>query len=358
VTIYIGSYPSVVGGDGGISVWGADLRPAAPTIALPSPSYLAVHPVAPVLYAVDEVTDGGVTALAVAADGSLTVVGRRSTGGSDPCHLAVTPDGRHLLGANYGSGSVCVFRLNPGGTLDDRTDLVDHHGSGPDPSRQGSPHAHHVSVRSDRTAGDGDRDGDGDSTVSVVDLGTDTLYGYRLSAGGRLTPAWRTAAGAGRGPRHLVATPGGRRYVTDELSSTVSVYDPSPAGLRLIHRRPATLTAPAGVNYPSGLALSPDNRFLYVANRGNNTIVTFAVVEGGGERGDGDHGDGELVGVDEISAGGRWPRQFTLDGDLMYVANQHSDRVSVLRVDPASGVPRPTGDRIEVPAPACVLSHH
>jgi 6-phosphogluconolactonase (cycloisomerase 2 family) len=180
--------------------------------------------------------------------------------------------------------------------------------------------------------------------VTVVDLGTDTLYGYRLDPDGRLHASWRTYAGAGVGPRHLVSTPTGRRYVADELASAVSVYDPAPdGGLRLVHRLPATLTQPAERNYPSEIALSADRRFVYVANRGSDTVTTFAI-----------DGDG-LTGVDETPSGGRQPRHLTLDGDLMYVANQRSHSVAVFRVDPATGVPRPTGARIDVPSPVCVL---
>jgi 6-phosphogluconolactonase (cycloisomerase 2 family) len=330
--IYIGSYTPEAGGKGtGISVWDSRLRPAAPTTALAAPSWLVCHPTAPVMYAVSELDDGAVNALSIAPDGALRPTSRQSSGGSAPCHLAVTADGRHLLCANYGSGSVAVLAIDDDGTLGGRTDLVRHHGTGPDDSRQEAAHAHHVSVRG--------------AEVTAVDLGTDTLYGYRLGADGRLTPVCETYAGAGIGPRHLVGTPAGRRYVADELASTVSVYDPDPegGGLRLVHRLPATLTEPAEPNHPSELALSADGRFLYVANRGNDTVTTFAVA-----------GD-ELRGVDETSCGGRGPRHFALDGDVMYVANEHSHTVDVLRVDPDSGVPHPTGVRIDVPSPVCVL---
>lgn len=330
--IYVGSYTPEADGKGtGISVWDSHLRPAAPTAALPAPSWLVAHPAAPMLYAVSELDDGAVNALSIAPDGALRVASRQPSGGSAPCHLAVTADGRHLLCANYGSGSVAVFAVNDDGTLGTRTDLVTHPGTGADPSRQEGPHAHHVSVI--------------DAEVTAVDLGTDTLYGYRLGPDGRLRPLWETYAGAGVGPRHLVSTPTGRRYVADELASTVSVYDPdaSGAGLRLVHRRPATLTEPGERSYPSEIALSADLRFVYVANRGSDTVTTFAV--------DGD----ELTGVGETPCGGRQPRQFTLDDDLMYVANQQSHSVTVLRVDPGSGIPRLTSARIDVPSPACVL---
>jgi 6-phosphogluconolactonase len=272
-----------------------------------------------------------VTTLAIAADGALRAVSRQPSGGSAPCHLAVTADGRHVLCANYGSGSVAVFAVDDDGTLGARTDLATHQGSGPDPERQEGPHAHQVVVSG--------------VEAIAVDLGTDSLYGYRITPDGKLDPTWTTHTGAGIGPRHLVNGPAGRRYVADELASTVSVYDPDPAtgGLRLVHRRPATLTEPAERSYPSEIALSADLRFVYVANRGNDTVTTFAVA-----------GD-ELTGVDETPCGGRRPRHFALDGDLMYVANEHSHTVTELRVDPDTGVPRPTGARIDVPSPVCVL---
>ena len=130
MTIYIGSY------DAGVSVWDADLRPAAPSLPLPAPSFLVPHPELPTLYAANELDDGGVTSLLVRQNGSLAVTSRRSSGGSAPCHLAVSADGRHLLCANYGTGSVTVFPSRSDGTLDARSDLVQHPGSG--------PHAHHV----------------------------------------------------------------------------------------------------------------------------------------------------------------------------------------------------------------------
>jgi 6-phosphogluconolactonase len=335
VLIYVGSYTPDAGGDGkGISVWrvgdGRPARPAAPTAAVSSPSYLIAHPRAALMYAVNEIDDGTVTALAVGPDGSLEPVARESSGGSSPCHLALTPDGRHLLCANYGGGSVAVFGVGPDGALGGRTDLVAHHGGGPDKSRQDGPHAHHVS------AGPG-------GEVTAVDLGTDTLYGYRLGADGRLTATWRTHVGPGTGPRHLAAGPSGHRYVADELGSTVSVYEPGADGPRLVQRLPATLAEPVGTNRPSEIALSADGRYVYVANRGNDSITTFAA-----------HG-ASLTPVEEISTGGAGPRNFTIAGDVMYVANQRSDTVTVLRLDPRSGVPRPTGARIDVPTPVCVL---
>jgi 6-phosphogluconolactonase (cycloisomerase 2 family) len=276
------------------------------------------------LYSVSEVEDGAVDAFRL--DDGFAPAGHLSTGGSQPCHLAVTPDGRHLACANYGSGSVAVFAIEPDGALDRRTDLVQHTGSGPRTDRQEGPHAHHVTV--------------GDDSVSAVDLGCDAIFHYGLSGDGKLTQRDVTRTEPGRGPRHLVAHPSGLHFVADELSSTVATYD---ASFRPLGSQPATLVTAEVDNYPSELVLSPDGRFLYVANRGNDTIATFAV------------GGSGLEPVDEIATGGAWPRHIAVVDDTLLVANQHSGTVTTLHLDAESGVPRNAKAVVELEAPACIL---
>ena len=105
-------------------------------LALESPSWLVRHPSLPVLYAANETASGAVTALSFSASGALSVLGSAETGGAHPCHLAVTPDGKFLLCANYTGGSLAVFSLTPSGALGTRTALVQHSGSGPVSDRQ------------------------------------------------------------------------------------------------------------------------------------------------------------------------------------------------------------------------------
>jgi len=323
--IYIGSQPSEADGPAaGIGVFASEdrggLRPVADPVAAPAPSFLATHPHLPVLYAVCTIGTGAVRAFAIEPSGSLRPLSQQPSGGSQPIHLAVSADGHHLLCANWGSGSVAVLPLDLEGRLTPPVDVV-HQG--------GSKEAHHVSLIG--------------SQVTVVHLGANALYGYRLAATGRLRQGWVAPAQPGAGPRHLVVHPSGRRYVADELSSTLSTYAPDPAtgGLRRVHTQPATLVEPAGPNHLSEIAASPDVRFVYVASRGNDTISTFAV-------------DAEVpVPVDEVATGGEFPRHFALAGERVYVANERSDSVTVLRLD--DSVPRPTGLVVQTPAPTCVL---
>lgn len=239
--------------------------------------------------------------------------------------------GRYLLAANYGSGSVSVHPVGADGRLGARTDLVVLDGRGPDPRRQQGSHAHQVVHDPDT------------GRIGVVDLGGDVVCGYRLDPGtGTLAatePLLRCAPGAG--PRHAVRHPGGAWYVVNELDGTVATFT-RPGGPP-VHVAPASTVD--GPNQPAGIALSADGRWLYVSNRGPDTITTFAL-----------DGDGVPRVLAETPTGGAWPRHFAIVDDLLLVANQHSDSVVCLRIDPDTGAPEPTGELVEVGSPACVLS--
>jgi 6-phosphogluconolactonase len=331
--VYIGSYTPEQHGKGiGIGAYrrdGATLTKVG-EIATPAPSYLVADPRLPVIYAVNEVTDGTVSSFAVDGDGGIRHLSSQPTGGIDPCHLLLR-DG-YLLAANYTTGSVSAHPVDDAGVIGARTDLIRHEGRGPNPERQDGPHAHYL------------HPGPGDQ-VTVVDLGIDRLLHLDFRDG-RFTPAGETALPAGSGPRHLVAHPSGQWYVVAELESAVLTVDLDAASGWLRHTAtgPATACTPDGPNQPSGIALSADGRRLYVANRGPNTIATFEV-----------RADGTLRPIDETGTGGDWPRQFTIVDDLLFVGNEKSDSVVAFRLDPASGCLQATGERLDVPSPACVL---
>jgi 6-phosphogluconolactonase (cycloisomerase 2 family) len=87
--------------------------------------------------------------------------------------------------------------------------------------------------------------------------------------------------------------------------------------------------------------LSADARFVYLANRGAESISVFRV------------GD-ELTFAGEVSCGGAWPRDMVVDGDRLHVANQKSDSVVTFRLGD-DGLPVPTGEIIETGSPTSVL---
>lgn len=348
--VYIGTYTEK--GSKGIYRSELDLasgRLTPPTLAAKAkdPSFVAIAPDHHFLYAVSEVDEqdgkksGGVSSFAIdPKTGDLTLLNQQLSGGAGPCHLVVDRPGKHVLVANYGSGSVSVLPIEAGGRLGKATAFVQHHGSGPNPQRQQGPHAHSINL-------------DAANRFAVVaDLGLDKLLVYRFDPRkGTLTPNEPPAVSVapGAGPRHFAFHPNGKNaYVIDELNSTVTAfhYDGQRGILEPIQ---AVSTLPDGFkgrNYPAEVQVHPSGKFLYGSNRGQNSIAVFTT--------DGKTGKLSAAGhqADKIKT----PRNFGIDptGTYLLVANQDSDSVLVFRIDAETGELRPTGSAIEVPTPVCV----
>jgi 6-phosphogluconolactonase (cycloisomerase 2 family) len=184
--------------------------------------------------------------------------------------------------------------------------------------------------------------------VLAVDLGRDSVFTYTLNAStGRLTPVTRTALVAGSGPRHLVFHPsGGFAYLANENNSTVTVLRWANGVLTPGQSLPAAPST--GVtNFPGEIAISADGRFVYVSNRGTNTVGVFAVSAGGAT----------LTRIAAPACGGDWPRHLALDatGKWLYVANQRSGTVTWLPVNTTTGVPGAVAGTFAAPGAAQVL---
>jgi 6-phosphogluconolactonase len=95
------------------------------------------------------------------------------------------------------------------------------------------------------------------------------------------------------------------------------------------------------------IMVEPSGRFVYVSNRGHDSIAMFAI----------DQDTGTLTALGNVSTQGRTPRNFSIDptGQRMYVANQHTDTIVQFNINQDSGVLEPTGAVTEVGAPVCIV---
>ncbi|MGI5141996.1 MULTISPECIES: lactonase family protein [unclassified Streptomyces] len=336
--LFIGTYTSAEGGGQGIGLALYDpetgrITGAGTVTGVADPSYLAVHPDGRTLYAVDEQQDGKVTAVRLPGH---EILGSRSTGGAGPCHVSVHPSGRWLLSANYLSGSVAVHPIEASGAPGERTDLVTHSSPPPGPGQQG-PHAHQVI-----TSPDGGH-------VLAVDLGTDTVYTYRLDPSkGTLTEVSRARTRPGAGPRHLTFHPDGRfAYLANEVDNTAVVCAYDPASGRLSPGRPQSTGTGTGTNYPAQFAVTADGAYAYLANRGHNSLTRYAIENGGAA----------LRLLDSVPVGGDFPRHIALspEGRLLFAANQRSSTVTVFHVDRASGELSLAGEPFASPIAVCTV---
>ncbi|GAB3352670.1 lactonase family protein [Amycolatopsis echigonensis] len=260
--VLVGCRTAETGGNGtGIAVFrrsGGELT-ADSTVPMVSPTWLTQHPALPMVYAVNETSYGEITSVSV--DDGLTPLDVVESGGASPCHLAVTPDGRFLLCANYGGGSLAVFALHSDGRIDGRTDLVQHTGSGPRADRQEGPHVHMAVPSADS------------SVVSAVDLGTDEIRSYTLSPQGKLTPLAVSPLPPGTGPRQLMRGANGIAYVAGELSGElITMRETSPGEFEFVAATPST--AAGGESLVAHLEVLESG--IYLSNRGPECITSFA----------------------------------------------------------------------------------
>lgn len=349
--VYIGTYTSGDSISKGIYTCSFDTETGKltePTFAveLKNPSFLAIHPGGKFLYAVNELSEGegkgtgGVTSLKINADGTLTAINHQPSLGGAPCHCNVDATGTSLLIANYIGGNVVVYPIDADGSLKPASCNIQHAGKSKDPSRQEVSHAHSINLSSDNRF------------AYAADLGLDKVMIYDFDAAQHLlTPAKQpfVTVPPGGGPRHFAIHPSGKfAYTNNETTLVVTAFgrDPKDGGLTSIQD---ISTIPKGFDGRKSTAeclAHPSGKFLYVSNRGHETITAYTI----------DPTSGLLTYVENEPTGGNEPRNFFIDpsGKWLLAENQNSDSVFVFTIDQKTGELTPTGDSVKVGKPVCI----
>ncbi len=321
----------------------------APEVAaeVPNPSFLAIHPGGRFLYSVNEgsgfagTKGGGVSAFSIGRPGGeLTLLNQQPSGGAWPCHITIDRQGKHVLGANYGGGSVFVLPIGDDGRLGERTALIQHAGRSVHPKRQTAPHAHSINLDA------------ANRFAFAADLGLDKILVYRFNAAkGTLRPHDPpfVAAAPGAGPRHFAMHPNGKwAYAINELNSTVTAYayDAAKGVLAPVQRLSTLPKGFDGANSCAEVQVHPSGKFLYGSNRGHESIAIFAV----------DASTGKLSSLGHEPTQGKHPRNFRIapTGTYLLAANRNTGNVVVFRIDGETGALKATGHSVKVPGPACV----
>jgi len=314
------------------------LGPSALDVSADAPSYFVLSADGRRLYACNSVPRGAVSAYAVdPVSGAMRLLNRLPSGGSEPCYIPLDRTGRHALVANYDSGSVAVFSIAPDGRLGARTALVRHSGHSIDPVRQSRAHAHSIIVDPENRY------------ALTADLGEDRIYVYRFDERtGRLSPNDPPYASVrlGSGPRHLRFHPNGKwLYATAEMGGAVLAFnwDGERGTLGEIQSIPAIPPGYRGVNTTAELLIHPNGRFLYVSNRGPDTVGVFSI----------EPRNGRLSPVQSVPSGGSMPRNLTFDpeGRWLVVANHDGNNASVFRIDDKTGLLSPAAPPRSIPFP-------
>lgn len=348
--VFFGSYNKSNSSDG-IYVYSLDtsrgtLKKISSNNSVFNPSFLTISPNDKYLYACTESQTknaGSVSSYEFDfQNGTLNYLNSHKSGGENPVFLTVHKSGKWLINANYTEGSISVFPLSENGKIEAATQILHFtEGSNIISKRQDRAHIH-AAVFSPKH-----------DYVFFPDLGGDKIWFYHFDTL-NLQPLQNEGfikSMHGSGPRHLIFHPNGQYvYCIEELAGAISVYNFHNGKLDSIQRIFTHPNDYKGFVMSADIHISPDGKFLYASNRGDqNNISIFSI-----------HEDGTLKEIGYQSTLGEHPRIFAIDssGNFLIVTNLISDNVIVFRRDINTGLLKKVGKKVNIENVSFVQIRH
>lgn len=234
-----------------------------------------------------------------------------STNGIVPCHLEVFGDNKFVV--NYLSGNIVK--------IGEKTET--HIGKGIHPTRQEAPHTHFVCASPDK------------KHILCTDLGLDTIFIYDINLNEKFTVKVPDCSGA----RHLCFSNDGKYlYCVNELSNDVSVFEWND-GKPFLKDTYSAIPAFSGVSTAAAIRINGD--YLYISNRGADTISRFRIF------------CDKLKLLENTYCGGKGPRDFDMIDNYIICTNENSNDVTVLKLE--NGKPILLDANIKIGSPLCVI---
>ena len=273
----------------------------------------------------------------------VTPINQVQSRGEEPTHSSLSPDQRFLFVSNYAvhpdpGGALAVIPVGKDGKLSDVVQVSNNHGaSRVNLERQASSHVHSAIPTPD------------DKYVVTSDLGADKMlvFSYDGDRAEPLQPAKTPTVQLppGSGPRHLLFSKDGKHaWLTLEMVAQVAVFDYHDGVFKQTQTVDLKNKDPQQKVGAGGLHTSLDGKFLYVANRGEaNQLLVFAI-----------DNKGQLKEIQRRSVEGVEPREFSFDpsGHFMLIANQKSNQIVSVKVDPKTGMLGETVQKVDFDSPS------
>lgn len=306
-----------------------------------NPTYVTVAPDQKHIYSVNEDPNPFISAFNYDPNtGVLSLINKVDPKGFGPAYVSVDAKSQFVFSANYNNGTLSALPIEKDGSLGSNVQLIKHEGRGP-LRQQAGPHVHSVVLAPDN------------KYLFAVDLGTDKINTYRFNPKKPqpLSPADIpfTSLPPGSAPRHFTFHPNKKwAYVVNELSGDMTAFKYRKGVLTQIDK--ISMLGPDFKGNPNAadIHVSPDGRFLYGTNRGNNSNeITIASIN---------EKTGKLSLVGRQSTLGKSPRNFAIDpsGNFLILANQDSNDIFVFRRDQKTGLLAPTGFKVDIVKPTVV----
>lgn len=258
------------------------------------------------LYAINREGDNcGIASLEILENGELKLINKclASTQGTG-CYVDISPNGKYIFEAVYGAGLARIYEANPetGELIRLIQELAHEYPTGPD-ERQESSHVHFLKITPD------------EKYVVAADLGTDKVVTYEYGDNGLKEYAVSDFE-PGDGPRHIAYHEDGKyAYIVHEISNMVSTVAYNDGKFTEIERHSTIPATFKGETKLAGIRLSNDQKFIYISNRGHDSIAIFKI----GEKGS------SISFVDIVSSGGEFPRDFNITNSDEYLVCAHQE---------------------------------
>lgn len=304
-----------------------------------NPSYLTIEK-GKYVYAVSENDDNPSYANALVFDpetGELTLLNSQETKGSAPCNITADCNREYVVTANYGGGSISVFKVKDDGSLSPVEQVIKFGGEGVDKERQDAPHLHCVKFSPDG------------KFLFATDLGTDKIYRFETNNSGegdfiKEESLMLFKVADGSGPRHFEFHPSGKYvYLINEIAGTVIGFTYENGDLLEFQTIEADMLNAKG---SGDIAITPDGKYVYASNRlKGDGVACFSI----------DEADGRMTKVDyQYTAIHPRNMVITPNGKFLLVANKDSHVVEIFEIDSKTGRLNNIKKDIKLNTPVCL----
>ncbi|MDD3225634.1 MAG: lactonase family protein [Clostridium sp.] len=309
------------------------------SLKLENPTYLSLSTDKKYMYSVvKEDTYGGVAALKIdSSKRELSIINSEVLKGNPPCHLIMNNSSNYLFSANYHKGQLDCFKISDNKGIENLCCSIVHSGNGKDKIRQNSPHIHYVNFTPL------------EKYLYSIDLGLDKLSIYSFK-NKKISEVKEKSLyfKSGCGPRHMIFHPNMKfAYIITELSSEIIALSYDNNGnfkeIQYVSTLPKDYSSENG---GGAIKISNDGKFLYVSNRGHDSIAVFKI----------NSSSGKIEFVQDAIIHGNGPRDFSLDptGNFLVAAGQTSNTIEVLSVDKTTGKLEDLNIVKNIPSPVCI----
>lgn len=340
---YVSTYTSGNKSSNGIRIYDVDMENGRfiekDQVEITNSSYVTISHNQKYLYSI---TDFGVEAYRILADGSLEIINHASINGMRGCYLSTDYEDKFLFVAGYHDAKLTALRLKEDGAIGKITDEIFHKGLGSIAERNFRPHINCVKMTRDN------------KFLCAADLGMDHVVVYELNhITGKLRQVDIIRSEQESAPRHMKFSKDGKfLYIVHELKNYIDVYhyrleENNNPEFEKIQNISTLNSYHAGGSAASALNFSADFQYLCSSNAGDNSVILYSI----------DKDTGMLSKILCLPVSGDYPKDASLFPDNRHLVslNHESNSMTFFNVDMEKGTIVMNGKEMKVDQPNCVI---